>query len=80
MRKYYCDYCDKYIQETRKLHNQTELHKKNKESYYACFPNEIQLGCYDWEYILSDEQKAYNQYLEKKVLANIYTKLNHGKS
>ena len=43
MPKYYCDYCDKYIQETRKLHDRTDGHKKNKEFYYLDYPEKLNI-------------------------------------
>ena len=80
MRKYYCDYCDKYIQETRKLHNRTEGHKKNKESYYSGFPDEINLRSGCWEDVISSEEQEYINFLERNVLSSLYKRFKRSDS
>ena len=77
MPKYYCDYCDKYIQETRKLHDRTDGHKKNKEFYYLDYPEKLNIENGDWEYVISDEEKMLFRFLEKKVLTSIYKRFQN---
>ncbi|OMJ87249.1 hypothetical protein SteCoe_11098 [Stentor coeruleus] len=72
MPKYYCDYCDKWIQETRKQHILTEIHKKSKENYYEQFDNKPASGVTEWEYTKSHEEKILEKYLQEKMWKNIY--------
>ena len=79
MPKYYCDYCDKRIQETRKLHDQSESHKRNKAAYYASFSNEYRIESFDWKFVDSHEEKIYYKFLEKKVLSKLYSRFQNSK-
>lgn len=64
MPKYYCEHCNKKVNEKRKIHFKSEQHKKNKDSYYSAFPSLLSHGLTEWAYIESEEYKQYIKYLE----------------
>jgi hypothetical protein len=74
MPKYFCEYCEKRIQDTRKLHCRSEGHRKNKEAYYAKFGAEGSSGIGQWMSVESEEEKQYFSYLNKKFARKIYSR------
>jgi hypothetical protein len=72
MVKYFCDHCNKMINERRKYHRLSEIHKKNKGQYYQSFSSSGPSQS-DWEFIESSEQRQFLRYLKRTFLDKLYT-------
>ena len=72
--KYYCDYCEKSVQGSRKLHSNSKLHQRNKRFYLKTNEGTYFIG--EWEEVFTQEQEAYYKFLNAKLKSK-YFKLKH---
>lgn len=75
MPKYFCEHCNKKINEKRKIHFKSDFHKKAKESYYSSFHCPITTGLTSWSYTQSLESHQFNTFLHS-FLKSLYKPLS----
>ena len=73
MVKYFCDHCQKMINERRKSHHLSEIHKKNKDLYYNSFSTPLSPGLTPWVSSKSLEELLFEKYLKQVHLPTLYT-------